>query len=314
VTAADRSAAATVGARAAATGERFAGTGDNLLDGIIESEGTAKGGRNPFNIVLGYGRYGTPDKPLTDMTLAEAYQFGRSVRRRHGSSSALGAFQIVGSTMKEAMKWTGLKWGDKFSAENQSLMARAIRRVQGLGAWEGFKHNRAALAKARSGKAGDKAPEAPATPAASAPSAAIKVGARAAGGPVRAGGTYLVGEKGPELHTFGRSGYVHTAASTKAMLAAGESAKGALARFAAIGAVGDATGAPRVAALSDAVADLQKRESGGKSVTITRGDTHVTVHLDGKSGDARDNAREVERVVRRVLAQHESDQRGLLSD
>ena len=33
-------------------------------------------------------------------------------------------------------------------------------------------------------------------------------GARASGGPVRAGGTYLVGEKGPELFNPGRSGVV----------------------------------------------------------------------------------------------------------
>lgn len=40
---------------------------------------------------------------------------------------------------------------------------------------------------------------------------------RAAGGPVAAGGTYLVGERGPELVTFGASGFVHDAASTAAM-------------------------------------------------------------------------------------------------
>jgi hypothetical protein len=33
-------------------------------------------------------------------------------------------------------------------------------------------------------------------------------GARAEGGPVSAGGTYLVGERGPELLTMGGSGYV----------------------------------------------------------------------------------------------------------
>lgn len=42
-------------------------------------------------------------------------------------------------------------------------------------------------------------------------------GARAGGGPVRSGGTYLVGEEGPELITPSRSGYVHTAAETAAM-------------------------------------------------------------------------------------------------
>jgi DNA-binding transcriptional MerR regulator len=39
-------------------------------------------------------------------------------------------------------------------------------------------------------------------------------GARAAGGPVRAGGSYLVGEEGPEIVTFGRSGMVHDALTT----------------------------------------------------------------------------------------------------
>lgn len=131
---------------------KFVGTGDHTLDAIIAAEGTAKGGRDPFNTVLGYGKYGTPPKPLTEMTLREAYAFGREVRRRHGSSSALGAFQIVGQTMKDVgMPDTGLTWDDKFSAENQMKMAQAIRRRQGLGAWEGFKLHPDQLAKARRG-------------------------------------------------------------------------------------------------------------------------------------------------------------------
>lgn len=44
---------------------------------------------------------------------------------------------------------------------------------------------------------------------------------RAAGGPVRAGTPYLVGENGPELVTFGASGMVHNAAQTAAMLSSG---------------------------------------------------------------------------------------------
>lgn len=44
-------------------------------------------------------------------------------------------------------------------------------------------------------------------------------GARRDGGPVRGGGTYLVGEDGPELITPSRSGYVHTARETAAMMA-----------------------------------------------------------------------------------------------
>lgn len=45
-------------------------------------------------------------------------------------------------------------------------------------------------------------------------------GARASGGPTEAGGTYLVGELGPELVTFPQDSYVHSATQTKAMLAA----------------------------------------------------------------------------------------------
>lgn len=39
-------------------------------------------------------------------------------------------------------------------------------------------------------------------------------GARASGGPISRGGTYMVGERGPELITASQSGYVHTAAAT----------------------------------------------------------------------------------------------------
>lgn len=41
---------------------------------------------------------------------------------------------------------------------------------------------------------------------------------RASGGPVRSGQTYMVGENGPEIVTFGANGYVHDAASTRSML------------------------------------------------------------------------------------------------
>ena len=127
-------------------------TGDKTLDAIIAAEGTAKGGRDPFNTVLGYGKYGTPPKPLTEMTLKEVYEFGRQVRARHGTSSALGAFQIVGRTMRSVgMPGAGLGWDDRFSRENQIAMARAIWQAQGPGAWEGFKFHPDLLAQARRG-------------------------------------------------------------------------------------------------------------------------------------------------------------------
>lgn len=41
---------------------------------------------------------------------------------------------------------------------------------------------------------------------------------RASGGPVMSGKTYLVGEHGPELATFGPNGYVHDAATTRQLM------------------------------------------------------------------------------------------------
>lgn len=46
---------------------------------------------------------------------------------------------------------------------------------------------------------------------------------RASGGSVRRGKTYWVGENGPELVTFGENGYVHDAASSRAMASGGGS-------------------------------------------------------------------------------------------
>lgn len=46
-------------------------------------------------------------------------------------------------------------------------------------------------------------------------------GARAAGGPVDAGRTYLVGERGPELVTFDQNAYVHDALTTARAMATG---------------------------------------------------------------------------------------------
>ncbi len=125
------------------------GSGSTAFDAIMRAEGTA--GKDPYNVVLGNGKYGLPNKPLTEMTLREAYAFGRTVRARHGSSSALGAFQIVGHTMKRHMGAVGLGWDDKFSPENQRKLARDIARTEGLGAWEGFKSHPHERAKARSG-------------------------------------------------------------------------------------------------------------------------------------------------------------------
>ena len=129
-----------------------------LGDAIARAEGTFKGG---YDTTLGYGKWGTPSKPLSQMTLDEVYDFGMQMRRAQyatgqfarfsDTSSASGRYQIVGSTMRDAMRALGLKGSDLFNPENQDRMMRWIARRQGLGAWEGLKLGRNAdqLEKAR---------------------------------------------------------------------------------------------------------------------------------------------------------------------
>lgn len=112
--------------------------GDALHRAIIAAEGTARRG-NPYDEVLGYGQYGRPSKPLSSMTLRETYDFGAQVRARHGSSSALGAYQIVNTTRRAAQRALGLSDDEVYSSATQDRMADWIARKQGLGAWEGFK-------------------------------------------------------------------------------------------------------------------------------------------------------------------------------
>lgn len=57
-------------------------------------------------------------------------------------------------------------------------------------------------------------------------------GARASGGPVRAGRAYLVGEEGPEIVTFGDHGFVHNASRTAQAIRNGAAITGGADRFA----------------------------------------------------------------------------------
>lgn len=123
-----------IGLRGAAGFAR--GAGHAPYADIIAAEGTAKHG-NPYDTSLGY--LASP-RPLTQMSMAESLAWGDIVRRRMGmNSSAKGAFQIVNSTQREAMRALGLGMNDPFSEENQRAMADWIYQKQGLGAWEGFK-------------------------------------------------------------------------------------------------------------------------------------------------------------------------------
>lgn len=126
-----------VGVEEAKSRMKTAGSGSNkFFDSIIRAEGTGKYG-DPYNTSLGYMK---SPKPLTDMTMREALDWGEQVKKAQGlNSSAKGAFQIVNTTQLDAMRALGIGMDEKFSPENQRRMASWIAKKQGLGAWEGFK-------------------------------------------------------------------------------------------------------------------------------------------------------------------------------
>lgn len=114
---------------------------DSFYEAIQRAEGTA--GKDPYNDWLGHHK--TP-KPLTEMTLKEAYAYGEWFRKNHKigqmtNSSAKGAFQIVDSTQLKAMRALGLSGDEKMTPEVQRRMADWIYDHQGSGAWEGFKRH-----------------------------------------------------------------------------------------------------------------------------------------------------------------------------
>jgi TP901 family phage tail tape measure protein len=132
------------------SGGSFSGPAKTMFDAIIRSEGTGKHG-NPYDTSLGYLK---SPKPLSQMTMDEALSWGDHIRKGTSiglrtNSSAKGAFQIVNTTQRAAMKALGLKGSDAFDETNQQRMAQWIARKQGLGAWEGLKINPTQMGIAR---------------------------------------------------------------------------------------------------------------------------------------------------------------------
>ena len=120
-------------------------TSTDLESAIIHAEGTGKGGRDPYNTVLGYGAYGTPSKPLQEMTMSEAWQFGEQMRHNPDNpydSSARGAFQITDQSQREAQRALGIGDNELFDKKNQIRMMHYLATTGGrLKRWEGFKYH-----------------------------------------------------------------------------------------------------------------------------------------------------------------------------
>lgn len=83
---------------------------------------------------------------LTDMTINQALQFAdpsgpyaATVRGQVGrTATPMGAYQVVGSTLRDAMKGLGLTGNERFDEAMQDRVAQWIYQTQGSGAWEGW--------------------------------------------------------------------------------------------------------------------------------------------------------------------------------
>lgn len=114
-----------------------------VLDSIALAEGTYQSG---YNTSLGYGRYlpNNREQNLVGMTLQQILDLGNYMRRQPGNpnSSAMGRYQIVGTTLRNAARALGMDLNTtRFDPRTQDRMAMWIVQNQGFRAWEGFKRN-----------------------------------------------------------------------------------------------------------------------------------------------------------------------------
>lgn len=103
-----------------------------------------------YNALFGYqnrkgGVFG--NVKLTRMTVDQAIEFS-SPRGRYGQwvknkigrvATPMGAYQIVGTTLRAAKKGLGLKGDEVMTPELQEMLGQWIYRQQGTGAWEGYR-------------------------------------------------------------------------------------------------------------------------------------------------------------------------------
>lgn len=117
---------------------------DRIKAGIFAGE---SGG--DYNALYGYsnragGQFAGTN--LTDMTVDQAIAFsdpsgpyGQWVKGQVGRvATPMGAYQIVGSTLRAAKEGLGLKGDEKLTPAMQDKLGMWIYRQQGTGAWEGY--------------------------------------------------------------------------------------------------------------------------------------------------------------------------------
>lgn len=112
--------------------------GSNLEPGSVNFSQGVPGPGSAYDTVYGSGKYGTPEKPVSSMTIGEAISFGRDklIPATKGTigqgadvgTSAVGAYQFTQATLSDfGPKVFGDAWQNTpMTAENQEKLARAI--------------------------------------------------------------------------------------------------------------------------------------------------------------------------------------------
>ena len=109
-----------------------------VVSGLTGSD--AGGSSDPYNTILGNGQFGAPPKPLTEMTLGEAINFGRNTlipNTRNNAqlglsngrgSSAVGAYQFTQATLADfGSRVLGPNWAnERMTPQVQDRLGRAI--------------------------------------------------------------------------------------------------------------------------------------------------------------------------------------------
>lgn len=122
----------------------------NSMNQGTDSSGRIVGSGDSRNVI---------GQTLTDMTIGQVIdrqnerKYPRNAKPDRGIHAA-GKYQIIGNTLPTAVKQAGLSLSDKFSPENQDMLALAILKDKGIGAWTsgGSKYSakdRAIIEKAR---------------------------------------------------------------------------------------------------------------------------------------------------------------------
>ncbi|GAF98266.1 unnamed protein product, partial [marine sediment metagenome] len=114
--------------------------GVKLVQQIAEGEGTtdaqaqAKGFGSGYDVPYGYGKYGRPERPLTEMTVGNVRAFQRQqiaatkgkVAGTKLGTGAVGKYQVTFGTLNDVQKKLGFKDTDTFDAVLQDRIGRAL--------------------------------------------------------------------------------------------------------------------------------------------------------------------------------------------